>query len=187
MQKSSGKFFRAVDIVENRVRNTNISTQFFEGRNFQAPDGLEYLEWKNPIKGAYLGNDNTVSVGSFSIYENIRLVATGFGFQPFIVAGAQEAVLSELRLPFSNSASLVYGEGENQITVTDTTSVFYGDVIYQAPPSGHQYLRLNSQQPIYDMTIEARLIPRDPDQPAEIVMLGFSDVFQVKLRFVIRN
>ncbi len=187
MQTISGKFFKALDIIESKVRNTNIGSQFYEGRNYEAPDGLPYLEWTNPVKGAFLGNENTVSVGSFSIYENIRLVATGFGFQPFIVAGAQEPVLCELRLPFSNSAELMSGSGVDQITITDTTSQFYGDIIYSAPASGHQYLRLNSQAPIFDMSIECRLIPRDPDQQSEIVMLGFSDVFQVKLRWLMRN
>jgi hypothetical protein len=186
-QTSSDKVYKAIRITYTSVLNTNIANRYYEGRTFVAPDGLEYLEWKNPTKGAFLGNDNTVSVGSFSIYENIRLVATGFGFQPFIVAGAQDPVLCELRLPYSNQASLASGYGQNQITVTNTTTEFYGDIIYQAPASGHQYLRLNSQQPIFDMTIEPRLIPRNPSLPVERVMLGFSDVFQVKLRFLMRN
>ena len=188
IQTTSGKFYKVIAINYQEITSTSIANQHYEGRSFTAQDGLEYIEWNTPMKGAYIGNDNTVSVGSFSIYENIRLVCTGgMGFQPFIVAGAQEPVLCELRLPFSNSASLFSGDGDAQITITETTSVFYGDIIYQAPASGHQYLRLNSQQPIYDMTIEARLIPRNPDENSEIVMLGFSDVFQVKLRFLMRN
>ena len=187
VRESTGKFYKALAITESSIRQTEVTNQNYEGTSFTAPDGLEYIEWTNPMKGAYIGNDKQVSVGSFSIYENIRLVATGFGFQPFIVARADQPVLCELRLPFSNSASLASGSGANQITLMNTTSEFYGDLIYEAPASGHQYLRLNSQQPIYDMTIEPRLIPRDPDLPQERVMLGFSDVFQVKLRFLMRN
>ena len=184
---SAGKFFKILNITYSKIENTEISNQYYEGRNFTAPDGLEYIEWRNPVKGAYIGNDNQVSVGSFSIYENIRLVATGFGFQPFIVADADQPVLCELRLPYSNAFYMASGAGANQLTITNTTVDVFGDIIYEAPASGHQYLRLNSQQPIYDMTIEPRLIPRDPSLPQERVMLGFSDVFQVKLRFVLRN
>jgi hypothetical protein len=187
VQESSGKFYRALAKTSSTITQTEVTNQDYEGGNYISSDGLEYIEWNLPMKGAYIGNDNQVSVGSFSIYENIRLVATGFGFQPFIVARADQPVLCELRLPFSNSASLVSGSGANQMTLTNTSSEFYGDIIYEAPASGHQYLRLNSQQPIYDMTIEPRLIPRDPDLPQERVMLGFSDVFQVKLRFLMRN
>jgi len=187
IQTTSGKFYKVIAINYQKITNTNIANQHYEGRAFTAQDGLEFIEWKTPMKGAYIGNDNTVSIGSFSIYENIRLVATGFGFQPFIVARADQPVLCELRLPYGNQMSLASGAGANQLTITNTTSEFYGDIIYEAPASGHQYLRLNSQTPVYDITVEPRLIPRDPDLPQERVMLGFSDVFQVKLRFLMRN
>ena len=77
--------------------------------------------------------------------------------------------------------------GSRHTNITDTTTALYGDLIYNAPPSGHQYLRLNSQQAIYDMDVQVRLIPRSPFEPEQTVQLGYSDVFQVKLRFLLRN
>ena len=187
IHESSGKYFKCVKIDYQTVHNQNISKQYYEGHSYRGDDGLDYLEWRSPKKGAFIGNENTVSIGSYSTFENIRLVATGFGFTPFVVAGAQEPVLCELRLPYSNQISLISGYGENQLTVTDTTTALYGDLIYNAPPSGHQYLRLNSQQAIYDMDVQVRLIPRSPYEPVQTVQLGYSDVFQVKLRFLLRN
>ena len=115
------------------------------------------------------------------------VVPSGISFDPMISSHADARILCELRLPFQNTAEIQQGFLENKPVVTSTESSFYGDVIWNNPPSGLQYLPLTTQGGIYDFEVAAELVPRDPNIGPQRVMLGYTDIFQIKLRFINRN
>jgi hypothetical protein len=182
------KYYRLVAFEKSTLVETTVSSVQHKAQTIIDSTGVEYYQFLNPAKGSYIENDQQVSIGSFSIFEAIRLVVpSGISFDPMISSHADARILCELRLPFQNTAEIQQGFLENKPLVTSTESAFYGDIIWNNPPSGLQYLPLTTQGGIYDFEIAAELIYRDPDIPPQRVMLGYTDIFQVKLRFINRN
>ena len=171
-----------------QVIQTEVSSVFHPGILKTDADGIEYYEFLAPQKASYIDNDMTVSIGSFSTYEAIRIVVpSGVSFEPMISSHSDARSLCELRLPFQNSAEVTQGFMKNEPLVMSTESSFYGDLIWSNPPSGLQYLPITTQGGIYDIELDVELIARDPDVPAYRVQLGYTGIFQIKLRFVQRN
>jgi len=185
---TTGYYFRLVAFNEKSVIQTNVQSIVHEAQLRVDGDGNEVYMFTNPGKGSYLDNDQTVSIGSFSLFESIRLIVpSGISFSPMISSHSDARILCELRLPFQNTAEIQQGFLKNEPVVTSTESAFYGDIIWNNPPSGLQYLPLTTQGGIYDFEIAAELIARDPNVPPQRVYLGYTDIFQVKLRFINRN
>ncbi len=185
---TTGLFFRLVAFNEKSVIQTEVQSVIHESLLRIDSDGNEVYVFTNPGKGSYLDNDQSVSIGSFSIFESIRLIVpSGISFDPMISSHSDARILCELRLPFQNTAEIQQGFLKNEPVVTSTESAFYGDIIWNNPPSGLQYLPLTTQGGIYDFEIAAELIARDPTVPPQRVYLGYTDIFQVKLRFINRN
>ena len=182
------KYYELVSMVNQQVIQTDVSTIPHPGILKVDEDGLEFYEFVSPQKGSYIDNDKTVSIGSFSIYEAIRIVVpSGLSFDPMISSQSDARILCELRLPFQNSAEVQQGFLKNEPLVMSTESAFYGDIIWNNPPSGLQYLPITTQGGIYDLEVAAELIARNPSLPPVRVQLGYSDIFQVKMRFINRN
>jgi len=186
--QETGKYYRLVSFEDKSVTRTEVSSITQQGLYRVDENDVGYYSFENPQKGSYMDNDQTVSIGSFSIFEAIRLVVpSGISFDPMISSHSDARILCELRLPFQNTAEIQQGFLKNEPVVTSTESAFYGDIIWNNPPSGLQYLPLTTQGGIYDFEIAAELIARDPSVPPQRVYLGYTDVFQVKLRFINRN
>ncbi len=187
--RTNRNYYRLVAFKEKLVVTTDVST----GQDFPQIDYDEYnnafYSYDNPHKGSFIDNDQTVSIGSFSVFEAIRIIVpSGISFAPMLSSHSDARILCELRLPFQNSAEIQQGFLENKPVVMSTESAFYGDVIWNAPPSGLQYLPLTiADAGIYDIEVAVELIARDPDVPPQRVYLGYTDIFQVKLRFITRN
>ena len=175
-------------MVQESLVQTDISTVNHPGHLKVDEDGVEFYEFVGVKKGSYLGNDSTVSIGSFSKYESIRIIVpSGLSFQPQIAQGSDARVLAELRLPFQNSAEVEQGFMKNEPLVMSTESAFLGDLTWSNPPSGLQYLPITTQGGIYDLEVAVELISRDPSVPPVRVQLDYNQLFQVKLRFLNRN
>ena len=182
------RYYKLISMINQQVIQTDVSTVQHYGLLKTDEDGVEYYEYIAPQKGAYIDNDKTVSIGSFSMYEAIRIVVpSGLSFDPMISSHADARILCELRLPFQNSAEVEQGFLKNEPLVMSTESAFYGDIIWNNPPSGLQYLPITTQGGIYDMEVACELIARDPNIAPVRVQLGYSDIFQIKMRFVNRN
>ena len=182
------KYYRLVAFESSKLFESDVSTVTHEGQLIIGADNIEFYQFLNPGKGSYIDNDQQVSIGSFSMFEAIRLVVpSGISFSPMISSHSDSRILCSLRLPFQNSASVEQGFLKNEPLVMSTESTFYGDVLWNNPPSGLQYLPLTTQGGIYDFEVAVELIPRDPDLYPQRVMLGYTDIFQIKLRFINRN
>ncbi len=182
-------YYRLVSFQEKNVMTTDVSSANMSPAIDYDDEGNAFYSYQSPHKGAFIDNDQTVSIGSFSMYEAIRLVVpSGISFAPMLSSHSDARILCELRLPFQNSAEIQQGFLENKPVVMSTESAFLGDVIWNNPPSGLQYLPLTiADAGIYDLEVAVELIARDPDVPPHRVFLGYSDIFQVKLRFITRN
>jgi len=182
------KYYELVSMIQEDVVQTDISTVRHPGQLKIDADGVEFYEFIGIKKGSYIGNDSTVSIGSFSKYESIRIIVpSGLSFEPQIAQNSDARVLSELRLPFQNSAEVQQGFMKNEPLVMSTESAFLGDLTWSNPPSGLQYLPITTQGGIYDLEVAVELISRDPDIAPFRVQLGYNQIFQIKLRFLNRN
>ena len=182
------KYYELVAMIQEQVVQTDVTTVNHPGQLKIDEDGVEFYEYLGVKKGSYIGNDSTVSIGSFSKYESIRIIVpSGLSFQPQIAQGSDARVLAELRLPFQNSAEVEQGFMKNEPLVMSTESAFLGDLTWSNPPSGLQYLPITTQGGIYDLEVAVELISRNPELAPVRVQLNYNQLFQVKLRFLNRN
>jgi hypothetical protein len=187
-ETSGRRYYELINMVNEELVQTDVSTINQRGHLKTDDDGVPFYEFTSVKKGSFIGNDSTVSIGSFSKYESIRIVVpSGLSFQPQIAAGSDARVLAELRLPFQNSAEVQQGFLENKPLVMTTESAFLGDLTWSNPPSGLQYLPITTQGGIYDMEVAVELISRDPNTTPVRVQLGYNQLFQIKLRFINRT
>ena len=151
-------------------------------------DKGEYVyRYTNPKIGSYISNDATVSIGGFSMFSDIRIVVpVGVIFNPMLSGRSDARILAEMRLPYSNTASVVQGMGpaaSPEGLIMSTNSSFFGDVIWNSI-SSKQYLKVTSQNPIYEILCEIRLVYRDQTIEPKVLYLGYNDVFDLKLRLL---
>ena len=139
-------------------------------------DGVEFYEYDDlPVEG-HIGNSQMVSVESFSTYSEITLVIPNLPFQSMLGTSSDERILASLRLPF------IYGTG-NKIAgdVSSTSFSYYGDLIFNTL-SSRSYLKITTDQQLYDCDVEVRLIRRDGEM--DVMQLPYRGEFQVKLRLL---
>ena len=141
-----------------------------------APDGIEYLEWSSlPIR-AMMRNNQTVSIESFQTFNVINLVVPNLPFQPMLGTDTDERILASLRIPFPyNTGNSSDGE------VKEMSGPMMGDLLWNSDDS-RSYLKITTDQELYDVDVEARLLRRDGSM--EKLRLPYQGQFQVKLRFL---
>ena len=89
---------------------------------------------------------------------------------------SDDRILASLRIPFEYSTA---NDGSGGVSNTDFS--YYGDLLFNSD-SSRSYLKVTTDQQLYDCDVEARLIRRDGSM--EIMMLPKLGQFQVKLRFL---
>ena len=138
-------------------------------------DGNEVLNWKS-LPESIMGNTQQVSVESFGTFSGINIVIPNLPFQPMLGTQSDDRVLASLRLPFQ------YGTGNNTSGIVNMTDFsYYGDLLFNSD-SSRSYLRITTDQQIYDCDVEARLIRRDGGM--EILYIPYKGQFECKLRFL---
>ena len=146
------------------------------------------MSFPNPPKGSYLGNSGTVSIGGFSTFASIRIVIPdGLIFSPMLSGRSDARILAELRLPSIDPQCQIqsgFGPDADPIgpLMSGDTS-YFGDVIWNSD-SSKQYLPVTSDNPIYRLNVECRLVYRDPTIEPKVLHLGYKDIFEVKLRLL---
>ena len=139
-------------------------------------DGVAYFSYNDlPVEGR-IGNTQMVSVESFSTYSEITIVIPNLPFQSMLGTSSDERILASLRLPFQ------YGtNNDSNGAVAQTTFSYYGDLIFNTLPS-RSYLKITTDQQLYDCDVEVRLIRRDGQM--DVMKLPYKGEFQVKLRLL---
>ena len=139
-------------------------------------EGIQVYRYQNLPASARLSNTQQVSIESWSTYSQIDIVIPNLPFQPMLGTETDARILASLRLPFVNETSnSVSGE------VGSTQFEYYGDLLYNSD-SSRSYLRITTDQPLYDVDVEARLIRRDGQM--DTLKLPYKGQFQIKLRFL---
>jgi len=138
--------------------------------------GGQFYKYENLPPEARLGNTQQVSVESWSTYSQIDIVIPNLPFQPMLGSETDARILASLRLPFVYSTT-------NAISghVSATGFSYYGDLLFNSD-SSRSYLKITTDQQLYDCDIEARLIRRDGQM--DHLTLPYKGQFQVKLRFL---
>ena len=135
-----------------------------------------YLFHNMPDYPAVMRNTQQVSVESFGTFCEINIVVPNLPFQPMLGSQTDSRILASLRIPFT------YGTSNNrQGAVTSTESDYYGDLLYNSD-SSRSYLKITTDQQLYDCDVEARLIRRDGGM--EVLYLPYKGQFEIKLRFL---
>ena len=137
--------------------------------------GDRVYTWKN-LPAAVMGNSQQVSVESFGTFSGINIVIPNLPFQPMLGTQSDDRILASLRLPFQ------YGTENNTSGIVNMTDFsYYGDLLFNSD-SSRSYLRITTDQQLYDCDVEARLIRRDGGM--EVLYLPYLGQFEIKLRFL---
>jgi len=138
-------------------------------------EGNQVYTWTNLAKST-MGNTQQVSVESFGTFSGINIVVPNLPFQPMLGTASDDRILASLRLPFE------YGTDNNNTgSVYSTDFSYYGDLLFNSD-SSRSYLRITTDQQLYDCDVEARLIRRDGGM--EVLYLPYKGQFEIKLRFL---
>ncbi len=138
--------------------------------------GELYYEYHDLPTHGKITNTQQVSVESFSTYSEITIVIPNLPFQSMLGTSSDERILASLRLPFINGTANDYSGA-----VTNTTFGYYGDLIFNTLAS-RSYLKVTTDQQLYDCDVEVRLIRRDGQM--DVMKLPYKGEFQVKLRLL---
>ena len=139
-------------------------------------DNVPFYRYNNLPSVGVIRNTQMVSVESFSTYSEITLVIPNLPFQSMLGTSSDERILASLRLPFENG-TVNNGDG----AVVNTTFGYYGDLIFNTLAS-RSYLKVTTDQALYDCDVEVRLIRRDGQM--DVMQLPYQGEFQVKLRLL---
>ena len=139
-------------------------------------NGINYYHYTNCPSTGRIGNTQQVSVESFGTFSAINIVIPNLPFQPMLGTSSDERILASLRIPFE------YGTTNDKSgAVTSTNFSYYGDLLFNSD-SSRSYLKITTDQQLYDCDVEIRLIARDGTM--EIMQLPYLGQFQIKLRFL---
>ncbi len=139
-------------------------------------DGYQYYHYQELPSTCWIGNTQEVSVESWGTFSEINLVIPNLPFMPMLGSNTDQRILCSLRIPFE------YGTANGPTgQVTSTEFPYYGDLLYNSD-SSRSYLKITTDQQLYDCDVEARLIRRDGSY--EVMTLPYKGQFQVKLRFL---
>ncbi|HHZ63897.1 MAG TPA: hypothetical protein EYN51_00085 [Flavobacteriales bacterium] len=139
-------------------------------------NGVDYFSYNDLPAVGRIGNTQMVSVESFSTYSEITIVIPNLPFQSMLGTSSDSRILASLRLPFINGTVNDFN-GE----VLNTTFGYYGDLIFNTL-SSRSYLKVTTDQQLYDCDVEVRLIRRDGEM--DVMKLPYKGEFQVKLRML---
>ena len=139
-------------------------------------DGTQYYRYNNLPGDGEIRNTEMVSVESFSTYSEITLVIPNLPFQSMLGTSSDERILASLRLPFENGTN---NDSDGQVATT--TFSYYGDLIFNTLAS-RSYLKVTTDQALYDCDVEVRLIRRDGQM--DVMQLPYQGEFQVKIRLL---
>jgi hypothetical protein len=138
-------------------------------------DGEPIYTWSG-LPPSVMGNTQHVSVESFGTFSGINIVIPNLPFQPMLGTESDTRVLASLRLPFE------YGTDNKTSGIVNATEFsYYGDLLFNSD-SSRSYLRITTDQQLYDCDVEARLIRRDGGM--EVLYLPYLGQFEIKLRFL---
>ena len=138
-------------------------------------DGNQRYTWSDLPKST-MGNTQQVSVESFGTFSGINIVIPNLPFQPMLGTASDDRILASLRLPFQ------YGtENKSSGAVNMTDFSYYGDLLFNSD-SSRSYLRITTDQQLYDCDVEARLIRRDGGM--DVLYIPYKGQFEIKLRFL---
>ena len=178
-------FYRLIDVRDDGHTKHKKSIVKVPGVKLTDAAGIDYWEWQKPPPGSYITNTSTISVESFSLFSDIRVVVpVGCSFTPMMVQNSSGIrVLAEFRIPFQYSVSSARS-GVPQIT----NSVFTGDLIWNRS-GGSQYLKITSASKVYQIIVNAEAVYRDPNHqpPTRKIYLPKRGLFEVKLRWLTRK
>ena len=173
---SDGNEYTYVRTYEYRERRFQTIKRYVNATVHTDEDGTQYYRYNNLPGNGYIRNTEMVSVESFSTYSEITLVIPNLPFQSMLGTSSDERILASLRLPFENGTN---NDGDGQ--VTNSTFSYYGDLIFNTLAS-RSYLKVTTDQALYDCDVEVRLIRRDGQM--DVMQLPFQGEFQVKLRLL---
>ena len=144
--------------------------------NLVEENGIEmYVYTRLPTIGE-IRNNGQVSVESWGTFSMINLVIPNIPFQSMLGGESDSRILASLRLPFQYST-----ENNNSGSVSSTGFSYYGDLLFNSD-SSRSYLRITTDQQLFDCDVEARLIRRDGSM--EVMQIPYKGQFQVKLRLL---
>jgi hypothetical protein len=185
--ETTGEFFQFLNLQPMFVQESTISQGILQASLEIDAKGEFVYRYRNPPIGGYITNTANVSIGGFSLFSDIRIVVpVGIIFNPMLSGRSDARVLAEMRLPFVNSTSVIQGMGPQaspEGLLMSTNSTFFGDVIWNSI-SSKQYLKVTSQNPIYEIRVEVRLVYRDQSIEPKVLMLGYNDIFDMKIRLL---
>ena len=184
----NGNRYQLIKVHTNTVKNEQIADTKIEGDLLSDSHGKLFYQWYDPPQGSFLSNTQTVSLDSFAEFSSIRIVIPdGVIFQPMLAGRSDARILAELRLTFPLSPSQVLQGNGPQASpeglLMSTSFTNYGDLLWHASPS-KQYLQVTSGNPIYRINCEIRLVYRDPTRQPKVLLLGYKDLFELKLRLI---
>lgn len=174
---SDGAQWKVISSEQIRRQSTKERIRkFFAGVRTDPITGQEFLHYQNLPTNAYMRNRQQVSLESFQTFNVINLVVPNLPFQPMLGTETDERILASLRIPFPYAnGTAVDG------SVSGITQPMMGDLLWNSDDS-RSYLKITTDQELYDLDIEARLIRRDGSM--EVMKLPYQGQFQVKVRFL---
>ncbi len=185
--ETTGEFFQFLNVQPLLVQESTISQGTLQPAVEIDAKGEYVYRYRNPPIGGYITNTANVSIGGFSLFSDIRIVVpVGIIFNPQLSGRSDSRILAEMRLPFVNTSSVIQGMGPEaspEGLLMSTTSSFFGDILWNSI-SSKQYLKVTSQNPIYEIRVEVRLVYRDQSIEPKVLMLGYNDIFDMKIRLL---
>ena len=184
----TGDYFKLSRIITRRTEEYDVIESRIKGVITMQDDGIEPISFANPPLASYIGNESVVSVGGFSTFASIRIVIPdGLIFSPMLSGRSDARILAELRLPSIDPTCNMetgFAPGAQPLgVIMDSNTNYFGDVVWNSSAS-KQYLPVTSDNPIYRLNVECRLVYRDPTIEPKVLKLGYKDIFEVKLRLL---
>lgn len=139
-------------------------------------DGNLYYIFRELPESGRITNNQQVSVESFATFSEITIVIPNLPFQPMLGTSTDERILASLRMPFTYTT-----QNEFNGAVESTGFAYYGDLIFNTEPS-RSYLKITTDQQLYDCDCEVRLIERNGTM--HVMELPYKGEFQIKLRLI---
>ena len=161
--------------IETQKQFTALTKRIFPGIETDS-DGNPYYIWRELPQSGRITNTQQVSIESFATFSEITIVIPNLPFQPMLGTSTDERILASLRMPF------IYSTSNDEFGTVKTTGFeYYGDLIFNTEPS-RSYLKITTDQQLYDCDCEVRLIERDGTM--HVMELPYKGEFQIKLRLV---
>ena len=139
-------------------------------------NGVQMYRYSGLPNKGQIHNDGQISVESWGTFSMINLVIPNIPFQSMLGGQSDARILASLRLPFQYTTS-----NDPNGAVSSTGFSYYGDLLFNSD-SSRSYLRITTDQQLFDCDVEARLIRRDGSM--EIMQIPYKGQFQVKLRLL---